>query len=287
MGLALLVLAVCGISVPLSHAKDTIVFLVDLSESNAANLTQMEQYMSRQVKNMPKNNQYAIVTFGANAVVEQFLTSEKHSFQILSAPEQNADSDTRDNVLGDVHNAADVFIFADDQVASMVAGGALYPVPNADEVKKANVEGAIDAATVDDTLYAYPMTADIETRQAIADYLNKTYETAFSADNFYLTMGAALFLFVCFRALTTSPEDESGSHPCPPYSFGTGIPMNPYFAIFATVSAGTVLSYGLFFCARGFTSVSAKSLKRPLSYSSCFLSKVKSMILTLLNYDLF
>ena len=26
---------------------------------------------------------------------------------------------------------------------------------------------------------------DIETRQAIADYLNKTYETAFSADNFY------------------------------------------------------------------------------------------------------
>ena len=38
----------------------------------------------------------------------------------------------------------------------MVAGGALYPVPNADEVKKANVEGAIDAATVDDTLYAYP-----------------------------------------------------------------------------------------------------------------------------------
>ena len=37
-----------------------------------------------------------------------------------------------------MHNAADVFILADDQVASMVAGGALYPVPNADEVKKAN-----------------------------------------------------------------------------------------------------------------------------------------------------
>lgn len=90
VGLALLVLAVCGISVPLSHAKDTTVFLVDLSESNAANLTQMEQYMSRQVKDMPKNNQYAIVTFGANAVVEQFLTSEKHSFQILSAPEADA-----------------------------------------------------------------------------------------------------------------------------------------------------------------------------------------------------
>ena len=233
--------------------------------------------MSRQVKNMPKNNQYAIVTFGADVVVEQFLTSEKRSFQILSALEQNADSDTRDNVLGDVHNAADVFIFADDQVASMVAGGALYPVPNADEVKKANVEGAIDAATVDDTLYAYPMTADIETRQAIADYLNKTYETAY---NFYLTMGAAASLSVCFRALTTSRKMVRGSHPCPPYSFGTGIPMNPYFAIFATVSAGNC-SVSSVSCARGFTSVSAKSLKKAADHLSCFLSKVKSMILTL------
>lgn len=54
---------------------------------------------------------------------------------------------------------------------------------------------------------------DIETRQAIADYLNKTYETAFSADNFYLTMGAAASLSVCFRALTTSPEmSSSRSH---------------------------------------------------------------------------
>ena len=41
---------------------------------------------------------------------------------------------------------------------------------------------------------------DIETRQAIADYLNKTYEPAFSADNFYLTIFTALYLSVCFRA---------------------------------------------------------------------------------------
>ena len=32
---------------------------------------------------------------------------------------------------------------------------------------------------------------DIEMRQAVADYLNKTYETNFKADNFYITMGAA------------------------------------------------------------------------------------------------
>lgn len=49
---------------------------------------------------------------------------------------------------------------------------------------------------------------DIETREAIAAYLNKTYGTHFRGDNFYITMGAAASLSVCFRALTTSPEDE-------------------------------------------------------------------------------
>ena len=49
---------------------------------------------------------------------------------------------------------------------------------------------------------------DAVTRQAIADYLNKTYETNFSADNFYITMGAAASLSICFKALTCSPEDE-------------------------------------------------------------------------------
>lgn len=49
---------------------------------------------------------------------------------------------------------------------------------------------------------------DLETRQAIADYLNKTYQTAFKADNFYMTMGAAASLSLCFKALTTDSEDE-------------------------------------------------------------------------------
>ena len=49
---------------------------------------------------------------------------------------------------------------------------------------------------------------DTETRQAIADYLNHTYETNFRADNFYITMGAAAALSICFRAITTDPRDE-------------------------------------------------------------------------------
>lgn len=49
---------------------------------------------------------------------------------------------------------------------------------------------------------------DEETRAAIAAYLNRAHGTHFRADNFYMTMGAAASLSICFRALTTSPEDE-------------------------------------------------------------------------------
>lgn len=49
---------------------------------------------------------------------------------------------------------------------------------------------------------------DEETRAAIAAYLNRAHGTHFREDNFYITMGAAASLSICFRALTTSPEDE-------------------------------------------------------------------------------
>lgn len=49
---------------------------------------------------------------------------------------------------------------------------------------------------------------DAEMRSAVAEYLNRTYGTAFGADNFYVTMGAAASLSICFRALTSTPEDE-------------------------------------------------------------------------------
>ncbi len=49
---------------------------------------------------------------------------------------------------------------------------------------------------------------DAATRKAIADYLNRTHNTSFTPDNFYITMGAAASLSICFKALTTSPEDE-------------------------------------------------------------------------------
>ena len=72
---------------------------------------------------------------------------------------------------------------------------------------------------------------DVETRQAIADYLNKTYKTSFKADNFYMTMGAAASLSLCFKGLTTGPEDE----------FITIAPCFPEYRVFVEANGANLV----------------------------------------------
>lgn len=83
----------------------------------------------------------------------------------------SGDADTRNNVLSDIHNAADIFYMPDDQLYSLIAGGALSPVVNQDEVKNANLPDAVDAACYQNALYAYPYTAD----NGYFLYYNKQY----------------------------------------------------------------------------------------------------------------
>ena len=85
--------------------------------------------------------------------------------------EARGDADTRNNVLSDIHNAADVFSMTDDQLYSLIAGGALSPVVNQDAIKNANLEDSVQAATYHDTVYAYPYTAD----NGYFLYYDKTY----------------------------------------------------------------------------------------------------------------
>lgn len=106
-----------------------------------------------------------------NQMVDSFKEQYKGQADFEITLEQNSDAYTKANVLEDVHNAADVFIMADDQVASLAAAGALYPVPNAEEIKERNVEKSVESATINDVLYAYPMTAD----NGYFLYYNKKY----------------------------------------------------------------------------------------------------------------
>ena len=48
---------------------------------------------------------------------------------------------------------------------------------------------------------------DNETRQAIADDLNKRFGTSFSMNNFYMTVGAAASLCITFKALTEKDDE--------------------------------------------------------------------------------
>ena len=69
--------------------------------------------------------------------------------------------DARTKYLEDPEAAADVFAFPNDQVMDLVNAGALYEVTiNKDAIVAANIQSALDSATVDGKLYGYPMTAD-------------------------------------------------------------------------------------------------------------------------------
>lgn len=71
-----------------------------------------------------------------------------------------SDSETKNVALGDIHSMADVIMVPDDQLLGMIAAGAVDAVPNAEEVKNANLPEAVEAASHNGILYGYPCTAD-------------------------------------------------------------------------------------------------------------------------------
>ena len=94
-------------------------------------------------------------------MADAFIEENKDKGNITINIGACSEADTKDNILTDPTAAADVFAFADDQLNELVAAGALQEVSlNADDVKSRNLEGSVEAASLDGKLYAYPMTAD-------------------------------------------------------------------------------------------------------------------------------
>lgn len=89
-GVCILLLALFGVSVNRRDAVNTTVFLLDISDSNEQNLPAMEHDLKAALGRMPKDNQYGIVTFGKDALVEQFLTREDHFTKVMSVPDKTA-----------------------------------------------------------------------------------------------------------------------------------------------------------------------------------------------------
>ena len=72
------------------------------------------------------------------------------------------EGDSASNMITDVAGGADIYGFAQDQLARLVSAGALSPVvgDNATFVTEQNDAGAAGAATMAGTTFAYPLTSD-------------------------------------------------------------------------------------------------------------------------------
>lgn len=106
-----------------------------------------------------------------NKIIQSFISNHQGEADFQISFEVQGESQCKDVLIGGLEDGADVFTFADDQLNALAAAGALDPIENADEIKNKNLSSAVDAATVNDHLYAYPLTAD----NGYFLYYNKQY----------------------------------------------------------------------------------------------------------------
>ena len=96
------------------------------------------------------------------AQIEAFKNANPEYANMTVTVEPVGEGDAAGNMLTDVEAGADLYVFAQDQLARLVAAGALEMVEenNAELVKVQNDGGAVAAVTLGDVMYAYPMTSD-------------------------------------------------------------------------------------------------------------------------------
>ena len=93
-------------------------------------------------------------------IIESFRASYQDQAELQITFQAQGESACKDALLGGLEEGADVFTFADDQLNALAAAGAVDPIENADEIRSSNLTSAVEAASVGNTLYAYPLTAD-------------------------------------------------------------------------------------------------------------------------------
>ncbi len=97
-----------------------------------------------------------------NAQIKNFMDANPQYAGYTVTVEPVGEGDAANGMLNDVLAGADIYAFAQDQLARLVSAGALEVV-NPDyeaDVKANNDAGSVSAATVGGQLYAYPLTSD-------------------------------------------------------------------------------------------------------------------------------
>ena len=120
-------------------------------------------------------------------IIQSFKTNYQGQADFEISFEVQGESQCKDVLLGGLEEGADVFTFADDQLNALAAAGALDPIENADEIINKNLSSAVEAASVNNQLYAYPLTAD----NGYFLYYNKQYISEEQAKTLDGILGAA------------------------------------------------------------------------------------------------
>ncbi|GFI43205.1 cyclodextrin-binding protein [Lachnospiraceae bacterium] len=126
----------------------------------------------------PQPSKVDLVVWGAEEdtelmaqIIQSFKTEYQGQADFQITFEVQGEAQCKDALLGGLEEGADVFTFADDQLHALAAAGALDPIENADEIRANNLPSTVEAASVADKLYAYPLTAD----NGYFLYYNKQY----------------------------------------------------------------------------------------------------------------
>ena len=156
------------------------------------------------------------------AQVEAFKAAHPEYADMIVTVQPVGEGDAASNMLTDVEAGADLYVFAQDQLARLVAAGALIDVApeNAEIVAAQNDAGSVSAVMMGDVMYAYPMTSD----NGYFMYYDKSVVTdptnleAVLADcekagkNFYMEINSGwyqtAFFFGAGCTLTYSIDDE-------------------------------------------------------------------------------
>ena len=113
--------------------------------------------------------EYSITVWASDSVVDltrkqidDFNRTNEFGVRFNVTVEGMGEADASTRMIADADSGADLFCFPSDQLARLIQAGALSPVPGdrVSVVRTANDEGSVAAATLGETLHAYPMTAD-------------------------------------------------------------------------------------------------------------------------------
>lgn len=106
-------------------------------------------------KALPEKQAVALTVWGAEEdeeLLQEIFTSFRDHYageaDLQITYQAQSESNCKDVLLGDLEKGADVFAFADDQVAALAAAGGLDPIPDDGAIRTSTLPAAVDAASV-------------------------------------------------------------------------------------------------------------------------------------------